>query len=362
MKAYRVYIIPLLVFSQLIITSCNKNEGQKLVASDKAVSFSKFENTKPLSLNKLGTIDTYSPWYLLPVDSIILIYSDKTEYQVKIFSIAKGEVIGERLKNGAGPGEAQGIFSTGIVGDSIWFYDITLSLLIKYKWDDFLKTDTAASKRFKIGHSFYSTSMLNDSILVGAGLESAPNKFHFYNIYTGHLKGSPQEYEIPPNIPLGTAKDALRCYVNLRSNKDNLMGDIALVGRYTDVVEIFDRDDRAYQKSIHGPDHFDPVFNIGKRSDYTYMSKKSDTRKAYVKSLSTNNYIYALYSGSLRSDRSGWSFGKNIHVFDWNGNPMFRYELKDYIYTYAVDKNDQRMYIYFENDNSLNYAELEMVK
>lgn len=340
----------------LLIYSCS-NDDQGLVFNKQVKPFSEFENNVDLSFQELGVFDTYTPSIILPHDSVIFLIPIQTQKQwIEIYSISQEKIIKKHLQYGRGPKEALSAFSSGILNDSIWIHDVTLSKLIKYKVKDLLTSDSPPVKTYKMSEFFYSSKMLNDSILVGSGMEESEHKLQFFNIYSGELRNAGGTYDIPDNIPVTAAKDALTAYVNVRNT--NSGADIALIGRYSDVIEFFDSKDHQPNFAIQGPYVFNPTFAIGKRKNTVFMKKKPNTKKAYVNSVATHNNIYALYSGGLRTEGRQWAEGQYLYVFDWQGRPKTSYNLGQYVYGYGIDGLKNRVYVYSEEYGKLLYADL----
>jgi hypothetical protein len=69
--------------------------------------------------------------------------------------------------------------------------------------------------------------------------------------------------------------------------------------------------------------------------------------KGYIAMACDERYIYALYSGQ-KTDSDTSIYGKKIHVFDWDGNPILEILLDRYIssidvkdgYLYALENNE----------------------
>jgi len=55
-------------------------------------------------------------------------------------------------------------------------------------------------------------------------------------------------------------------------------------------------------------------------------STTSETRVGYIDLATTDERIYALYSGRLRGQQGGWA--NIVRVFDWDGNYQASYDLQ----------------------------------
>ena len=74
----------------------------------------------------------------------------------------------------------------------------------------------------------------------------------------------------------------------------------------------------------------------------------SDDRNCFMSCTSSEEYIFALYSGELRANNSGGSFdpsyGKIIYVFDGEGNPIKTLLLDRPVRSIAMDEKNQVLY------------------
>lgn len=71
----------------------------------------------------------------------------------------------------------------------------------------------------------------------------------------------------------------------------------------------------------------------------------NETTINYLKIKTTHSYIYGLYSGKTHGElktqeRRTADYGYEIHVWDWEGNPIAKYELCRPVFSFSVDLND----------------------
>ena len=316
-----------------VLLSCSDAKDQ-LTLNQAAQAFSKFNSYQDLKFNDVVKIDTKTPGTIIHHDSLLFLITTQTnDNWVDIVSLEQKKIIRNHLKYGAGPEEALGIISAGITGDSLWLYDITKLRIHKYSVNDLIKKEKPTSKIYKVSELFYSMKMLNDSVAIASGTRSSNDKLQFFNIYAQTLEHFGGTYRASNEIPPGTVKDALTSYVNVRPYQGE--ANIATIGRYTDAIEFFDSRAQQVNYAIHGQDKFHPSYSIGQTQGMFYM-----------------------YSGALRAEGDRWSFGKTLHVFDWNGNPDIAYQLDQFIYGYDIDEENRKMYAYSEEQNMLVYADL----
>lgn len=67
----------------------------------------------------------------------------------------------------------------------------------------------------------------------------------------------------------------------------------------------------------------------------------------YLKMKSTDKYIYALYSGKTPKELKGkYDYCSEVHVWDWNGNPIVRFILNKNMSAFAVSPDDSFLLFY----------------
>jgi hypothetical protein len=87
------------------------------------------------------------------------------------------------------------------------------------------------------------------------------------------------------------------------------------------------------------------------------ISRNNNTRFAAVSVKATDNHIYVLFSGNREEETLPY-YGKNIYVFDWDGAPVKKIALKDYINDFVVTSDDSRIYTFNPQTKLLKTAEI----
>lgn len=127
----------------------------------------------------------------------------------------------------------------------------------------------------------------------------------------------------------------------------------ALAYEHQDLIEIYNKDAELLHR-VTGPDFFYPTFKqIGQ---YDLANIKGKTKRGYIKIQTTDNEIWALYSGKIESPLEGDSSYDTglIIVFDWAGNFLRAYRLNVPIYHFCIDANGKVIYaITEENDTHI---------
>ena len=71
---------------------------------------------------------------------------------------------------------------------------------------------------------------------------------------------------------------------------------------------------------------------------------------------STQDYIFALFLNQLVFDRHhGQSKGVEIHIFDWNGRPLYKLHVEEHLFGFCIDPIKKIMYAYDSDENIYQY-------
>lgn len=85
-------------------------------------------------------------------------------------------------------------------------------------------------------------------------------------------------------------------------------------------------------------------FRIKGTPDFSIFEKEiTNVKKNYTNIETTNDYIYALYRGA-RMDESGDDIQSELHVFDWNGNLIHKYNLGEVVNQITLDPVNMILY------------------
>lgn len=278
--------------------------------------------------------DNPSKMLLSKGNLIIQTFCKAKEKHLAIYSLSENRVINEAVKYGNGPEE---MLSCEICldGDKLWLYDIMKKQIGECSVRCFLSGNPPVCWH-KLNSYYYDIAILNDSIIVGTNNMQSRHKIGYVNILTGEVKERADYSYLDKDINLGSLIDASSCYIDVNPKTK----DILLSYRYTDIMEIYNTNgDIKY--ALQGPVKFNVEFKPTKKS----MGKTKDTRKAFVNTYVTENYIYLLYSGCKRTEEN-WAYGTEIYVFTWDGKPVKKYDLGQPVYAFAVDEANHKIYSY----------------
>ncbi|KQC02757.1 BF3164 family lipoprotein [Pedobacter sp. Hv1] len=339
-KNSRLTILSMIPF--FFLMACKNKD--KIVLHENITSFSKFPKEINVSFKELYEYNKGTPKSMHSLDSTLIIFnvSHKIESFFYNYSLKTGQLSEGYLKKGRGPNEAIGGFCSGLSGNNLWAYDLTLK---KIFITDKTKAITNNNPSFHVSPlktDFYNIILLDSNRFLVNGKEDS--KFKIQEIdASGEVITEFGEFKhIPADMPLGALKDACHSFFFLKPSG----GKVAMSYLHTDVLEIYDMEKPFKSKAVQGPVGFDLDFKIGKRGKYNYMEKTDETKKAFIAGAVTDKYIYLAYSGISHTKKTDWSYAKFVYVYDWDGNPVKKLNLDRRISGLTVSQDDKTMYSY----------------
>jgi hypothetical protein len=313
----------------------------KIKLNDAIVQFSSFPSTDSLKFIAISDQILEEPSDMLLYQDRIIIktFCKAKDKHVAIYSLPENQIVNEIINYGEGPEEMLNC-NIGFINNKIWLYDMSKRRIGFAPIDSFLLNHPVAIP-YSLESNYYTTAMLNDSVMLGTNDMANRFKISYVNLHTNSVTGRGDYAYLDDHAALGSLIDASSCYIDVNPKTK----DILLSYRYTDVIEIYNSEGQL-KYAAQGPMCFDIEFQpVVSNGGYATMAKNRNTRKAYVNSYVTGSHIYLLFSGCKRNEEN-WAYGTELHVFSWEGKPEKRYILEQPVYTVAVDEENQLLYSY----------------
>lgn len=321
----------LIVLLTNLVVSCNAQDSD-----ESSISFQQFPLEKELTTQKLFDLEGISIVTMsLYKDSILVVHQkpQPTGHHFLTYDLSTKKLVGSILSIGRKPGESIAFLSHGIFGDKLWVHDVVKKKIIFIS----LTGTSKEGKEVNMPYFFYWLNPLSESTFLGFGDYSSGFKFSVFDLAQQKNVDSLVPY---PNRMNRAQKQDYESFVfsHPTSNKH------VLAVRHADHLEFYDFEKNT-DKVVKGPEDFapdkgrmkDPVGN-----ELSTLTEK--TRFAFVRGHTTDKYVYLLYSGSKRTDENA-DWGKSIFVFDWEGNPIKRLNLKAGIVDFVVTSDDKTLYV-----------------
>jgi hypothetical protein len=204
-----------------------------------------------------------------------------------------------------------------------------------------LNLKTKEIQEYPIEKFFFSVDYLGNNEILTTGDDSTNYKISIYNLINKNIVKEFGVYDnIPNNIPFNSWRLGNEGFVF--HNKISKKAIIAL--RYSDKIDFFSNLD-GINYTLFGPERFEPEFKITKGyKDSDIIQRNEKTRFAYLSGVTTDKYIYLLYSGNQHESKNK-DYGKTIFVFDWDGKPILRINLPVYVSGFTVSKTDEQIFV-----------------
>ncbi|HYW12969.1 MAG TPA: BF3164 family lipoprotein [Longimicrobium sp.] len=259
-----------------------------------------------------------------------LVVLDRSAPMVHVFHLG-GAHLGSFGQKGEGPGEYRS--AVHVQRDAkdprdVWIFDRTLGRMSRLRFGQAPLPELQEVVNLNAGTGvFLHPVWLGDTTLVVSAI--SPTHSDGRLLLTGRtgrvmrMIGKPPRHPGSAAIPTTVLQHAYEGPLTVRPDRSHF----ALATRQADRLEIY-RADGTQVAEVVGSTGFLPEFEVRERAEGVSMAAGDDLRVGYVGIASTNERIYALFSGELRSEAGANSFlGREVHVFNWSGKKIARLEL-----------------------------------
>jgi hypothetical protein len=334
---------PYWLLSIFLLSGCQSNDLIKItdayLFNDKS-----FQNVQYLAGNIVNDTFVGKPTRLTQIDTTLYVADAALDSLVHKFDVKNNRYKGLGISRGNGSSEllSVGHVTPSIDRNSVWAHDIT-----SQQWHQYDKElNTLIDKmQFSIDtiNNIYinEPQWISDNLFVCVNSLSHKERFYIVNRYLTEFKPvfNPQ-FSFDDNYPPFLMNDIFSSLIHVRPDKKK----IVLAGRYLDCIEIYNADG-SLTKLLKGPEkNFEFKYDKGRSFGNGVLVKSAESRRAYICLRTTNDRIYALYSGKERRDSSHYSTSNIIYTFDWEGNLLKKYVLDCHIDSFDVDESTQTIY------------------
>lgn len=331
------------LYGFLIIFSLSGCQRTDLVKIADAYLFNdeSFQSVEPLTSHIVSDDFIGNPVHLTQVDSFLYVVDSRLDSLVHKFenNIYKGMAIGK----GNGPNE---LLSTGDITPStdkktVWAHDISSQQWMQFDRELNAVTDKIQFKDMIENVYIYRPQWISDSLFVCVNFNS--HKERFYIVNRNLTDATPvlnPQFTFDDRLPAFLMNDIFSSLIDVSPDRKK----VVLAGRYLDCIEIYNIDGSLI-KLLKGPEpgfnfEYDQSRSLGRGT----LVKSPKSRRAYIGLRSTNDRIYALYSGKERMDSSNYSTSNIIYTFDWEGNLLKKHVLDCRIGSFDVNASTQTIY------------------
>jgi hypothetical protein len=138
---------------------------------------------------------------------------------------------------------------------------------------------------------------------------------------------------------------------------------VVLGTHYTDRIEIYDLDN-GERRIFRGPDVFNPTFSTTSNphaEGFPLFARTTETEFGFIQIQATQEFIFGLYVGKRSPEKMYEGIedelATSIIVFDWEGNPLAKYNLDQPLVDFSISEEGNKIYglTYGENPNVYVY-------
>ncbi|WP_417941940.1 BF3164 family lipoprotein [Flavobacterium sp. RS13.1] len=336
----------------LCLTSCqtiNKAENINLK------TFEKFQQEGSPSFTNLFEFTNGVPNIIHSIDTTLIISLGKGgindaffyNYSLPNKTLSKGY-----LKGGRGPEEALTVFSSGIIGNILWSYDITLGRITTIDKEKALKQEKNINiKQYSKNVFSYQIAFKDLNTILAVGNRQSKYKIQEIDLKSEKIIAEYGEFDnISEAISFESFKSANECFILTKPS-----GKKAVISyRYKDEIEIFNTESHKSIAIIKGPEAFEADLDLS--ANVAYRNK--NTRFAFFNGDTTEKFIYLLYSGNSHESEFR-DFCNTVYVYDWEGNPVRKIKLNKYVTSLSVAKDDSALYAYDPYSGQIVQAQIQ---
>ena len=327
----------LLVLIVITIAACKEKEaGLRFNKEEKLIGKEIFKQE----------VNIFRLFYL--EDYILSKNNNSSDFMFSVYNTKK-ELVKHICKKGEGPGEFSDL--TEFAGYDMENNEIKIHLLdIRKSILSTLNLSKSIKENSEIIENRYPISIksnfdqflryIKPNLLVGGviNLDVNMSRVRFYNVKSKEIVNN---YPLVPFIENNKKED-----LTFRQYTYNTL--------YTSILSV-KPDKKRLVSAMHKFDRFD-ILNIegkptkvveynseiNKKRNNPY-SKDNESRVFYSDISTTNRYIYLLYINQAIVDYPNKSISTEVHVYDWNGNPIKKYLIPNYLNFITVNEDDTEM-------------------
>lgn len=280
-------------------------------------------------------------------DSIMVLRDISEPPFFHIYNINSGKAIAKFGTRGQGPEDYNAPTQVDIDTRSreIMTFDVQSKLYRTYSLDTIIKNGVARNtKSIRFPVEIEDPRPINDSIFITLG---SFEKGMYAICNKGEIVKT--EFDYPGEINLPDIKKAFIFDGKLKVSPDKTK--LAYAALFCDVIEIFNIKNGNMEK-IKTLFTFLPEYSDGSNGDQIRVAVKHSTPMGYLDLFAGDNYIYALYNGRTKEAfKDRYFYGNQIHIFDWEGNPVKNLIVDRDIRALSVDETNNLLYTISYNIN-----------
>lgn len=307
-----------------------------------------FKNQVLLKGSKLELGTLLAPIQIFFHDTLLFVTTEGLHHNVHVYNQRQDYLyFGSIIPRGDGPDELLSVVRMDFNSDgTFWAHDIITGRLKKYELvlnsdSIYAVAKSSASLKWPVMNAFW----VEPGIIGATTQEITPLKRFYLHDSLGNRLAEAGDYPAyEKEIPATALVEIFNGWVSVHPEKTRFV----LAYEFTDLIEIFDME-FTLLKRVQGPHNFLPEFELKQRGNSVAMKRKFDlTRYAYQGIVSNDSLVFMLYANgetvSKEADPEEAAHFKVIVAIDWEGNPLYLFNLDHAVISICVDWKRQVVY------------------
>ena len=334
----------LAVFLCLVLACNNKNELG-------------YENPFQTRYSLTGTtiIDQsklLDPTLVSIIDSFIIVSNYKGEPLIELYS-NRGEPIKKTVHLGSAPHEILSVGGVQVENENSFFVnDLFAKKVLKIDLKGLLNENNYVPEVYFNLLSTNNSDLLFDKVLIGDEIIICESRSPKGRLIVLDSKGELLYYYLPyPEID--AAPIQLNDFQNaqlysstfcISPEKDKL----AMATYSAGMIDLLKIDDDSIEPIWSYNEFYASGIDLMEMGGENVIVHTNNSRKGYLHTTCSSNFVYALFSGKKLEDES-YPWGNIIRVVSWDGEQTFEFELDRLVKRIVVDLNDSVLYAVGKN-------------
>jgi len=327
-------IIVILFLTFLVLGSCGTQSKKDFVS---------FPHSNEIFFDDVSIPNILAaPMDLIINNQKIIVYDAKSDWIFQVFSLSDRDFLGSVIRRGRGPHEEVEVapYLRRVNKDS-FLYQSSNSVKIanvRYNEDEielFILRDYSLPPEMMDDTDFF---LIDNQIFSSVTFRPSVKDFRYFNKQTNIVSGwgerfpfnSPNDLDLDPDRSIYVAK-----YTSVNANENRLAvvyQNLPFLRIYcTETSEILNQ----HQVADGGKNEEFLLNNLWEAGFITFYSR--------IKS--TEDFIFTLYTGTDLYFEDGiiTDFASEIHVWDWDGNPIMKLELDRPVFSFDVTPDNKQI-------------------
>lgn len=301
--------------------------------------FSAFPSEQRLVHQPMMLKGLADPNRILLLDDALVIQDSKSDFWIHMMNPSDYSPLGSFIRKGRGPSEEMIIQTMRKISGNQFYYK-TLTHIKFFEYDSAHRELVPRQTIPVLFDDLIEAFMLKEGVY-GWNRNGHEKEFVHYQ-EAAKLLDFGADYPMPErgfspgeNIGLYSNKQ-----VTVRPDKQMF----AAVYMYFPFLRIYDSAGQLQKEVRFENGQPFPDYLIDRNAD------RKNVKPNYWFIKSTSNYLYALYAGSGSGEPTPGTFGNEIHVYDWQGNPVRKIITDKALFNFDVSADDRLLIGFSKND------------